>query len=80
MIRTETDLHHFFLLDGHVGGERVTYVLDPGGIISHRHVSLSDIAQLLSEHKLSGYGARGEYLLQISPSLLWRLSMPDVAQ
>ena len=42
------DLHHIILLDGHIdGGEGVVDLLDLGGVVGHRHVLLSDIAQLL---------------------------------
>ena len=68
-------------LNGHVNrGKWVVDVFDSSHVVGHRHVPLSDIAQLLSELQLLGCGACGENLLQVSPSFLQRLGVPDMAQ
>ena len=51
-----------------------------GGVVRHRHISLSQIAQLLPELKLSSCGARRENLSQISPRILRCACIPNVAQ
>ena len=46
---SEVNLHHFVLLDDHIdGGKGVKDLLYLGGVVSHPHVFLPDVAQLLS--------------------------------
>ena len=74
-------MYHFVLLDIYVeGGEAIVDLIDLGGVVNHRHLSLLDIAQLLSEQKLYLYCDHGKNLFQISPSIFRRPSIPNIAQ
>ena len=77
---SEADLHHF-ALNVHIdGGKGVTDILHLGGVVSHRHVTLTHIAQLLSELEFPCCGACDENLFQISPSILRHSCILNVAQ
>ena len=67
---SNANLHHLVLLHIYIDrGEEVTDLLDVGGVVRHRHLSLSNFAQHLSELKLCGCGVRGENLFQISQNV-----------
>ena len=51
-----------------------------GGGINYRQVALSQISQLMSKLELLGSGAFGEFFFQISPNILRRSCIPNVAQ
>ena len=50
------------------------------GVVSHLHISLLDIAQLLPELELSSCYARDQNRFQIFPSIFRRPGIPNVAQ
>ena len=74
-------MDHLVFVHYHVDGpEHITNLLYFGGVLRKRHVSLSDVVQLLPELQLKDCGTYGKNLLKIFPRLLRRFCILDVAE
>ena len=74
-------MHHFIIVHDHIDGPQgVTDFLHFRGVVSHRHIPLSNIVELLTKLQLTSRDTRGENLFQIFPGLLRRLRVSDMSE